>query len=186
MREAEAPWLKTSSLVHEQRQYFSHFGGLIVQFRSPPKIRQREFKSGIDEITFSMNFSSSQLGACILTIMTGLWYRDTETIIKWPCGSDIMLVTLKSAFLWIIIAVPRDRELKLEWKIWPTHVFLMWSLTIKRVSCKKATSHFKSLRCANILARFTGPFRPLTFHEINLTFSPPVFWLISCVLFMVC
>ena len=56
--------------------------------------------------------------------MTGLWYREPETIMKRPFGSDMMFVALKSVFLWIMIALPRDLELKFELKIWSAHDFL--------------------------------------------------------------
>ena len=59
----------------------------------------------------------------------------------------------------------------------------MWSLTFFFFAAKQL--HILSLRLANIVAHFTGPFKPLTFHKINLTFVRPVLQLLSCVLFMV-
>ena len=34
---------------------------------------------------------SSQLGACTLTSITGVWESDPETIMDWPFGSEIGL-----------------------------------------------------------------------------------------------
>ena len=88
--------------------------GSNQQLKSPPNIREYEFKSGSEEKKRSKKLTSSKLGAYRFASATLVLYSLPETIIKWLFVSDILLWSSKGIFELIRMETPLALEAKDE------------------------------------------------------------------------
>lgn len=71
----------------------------ITVLKSPARISQCEFKFRKREVSLFMKMTSSQFGAYMLAITTGVLKSDPDTITNRPWGSEIVWDGVNNIFL---------------------------------------------------------------------------------------